>query len=90
MKDGEVHLNFSEMEYRVKSGYRAYIGIDEFVRDARGHVRMLMKDVETGAVFVPSVIEETFIHCGEYRIAYEDLVRKYVWYDDETPVGVKL
>ena len=90
LKDGEVHLNFHEMDYRVKSGYRAYMGVDEFVQDAGLHTFMLMKDVETGAVFVPSVIEKTFICCGEYRIPYEDLVRKYVWYDSGKPVGVML
>ena len=66
------------------------MGVDEFVQDAFLHTFMLMKDVETGAVFVPSVIEKTFIHCGEYHIPYEDLVRKYVWYDSGKPVGVML
>lgn len=90
LKDGDVHLDFDKKEYRVKLGYRAYRGVDEFVQDALLHTFMLMKDVESGAVFVPSVIEETFIHCGEYRIAYEDLVRKYVWYDSGKPVGKEL
>lgn len=90
LKGGEVHLDFDRKEYRVRSGYRAYMGADEFVHDALLHTFMLMKDVKTGAVFVPSIIEKTFIHCGEYRIAYEDLVQKYVWYDSGKPVGVML
>lgn len=90
LKDGDVHLDFNKKEYRVKSGYRAYRGAAEFVHDALLHTFMLMRGVETGAVFVPSVIEQTFIHCGEYRIDYEDLVQKYVWHDNGMPVGVKL
>lgn len=90
LENGEVHLDFDKKEYRVKSGYRAYMGVDEFVQEAILHTFMLMKDVKSGAVFVPSVVEQTFIHCGEYRIPYEDLVRNYVWYDDGTPVGMKL
>lgn len=90
LKNGEVHLDFDKKEYKVRSGYRAYMGADEFVQDALLHTFMLMKNVESGAVLVPSIVEQTFIHCGEYRIAYEDLVQKYVWCDDGTPVGKKL
>lgn len=90
LKNGEVCLDFDKKEYRVKSGYRAYMGVDEFVQDALLHPFMLIMSVESGAVFVPSLIEKTFIHCGEYRIHYEDLVRKYVWYDSGKPVGVQL
>lgn len=90
LKNGGVCLDFDKKEYRVKYGYRAYMGVDEFVHDALLHPFMLIMNVEDGAVFVPSVIEKTFIHCGEYRIHYEDLVKKYVWYDSGKPVGVQL
>lgn len=90
LKNGEVHLDFDKKEYKVRSGYRAYMGVDEFAQDASLHTFMLMKNVETGDVFAPSVIGKTFIHCGEYRIAYEDPVQKYVWCDSGMPVGMKL
>lgn len=90
---GHLRLDFNRERYRVvDSGYRyrPYIGAEEFVNEACNHECMLIRSSERGQVLVPSVVNSTFIHCGEYRISYEDLVQRYVWYDDGTPVGVKL
>ena len=74
----------------VQSEYRAFESVDEFVNEACNHECMLIKNSEKGQVYIPSVVDKTFIHCGDYRFAYDELVRRYVWYDDGTPVGLKL
>lgn len=87
-----VTLNFHKKEYRVKKPvrYRPYTGVDEFVSEACNHKCMLMRR-SGGVVLVPSIISDDGVQCGDYRISYSRLLDKgIVWYDDETPVGMKL
>lgn len=88
----DVTLNFHKKEYRVKKPirYRSYTGMDEFVNEACNHECMLMRRRDTGMVLVPSIITDDHVQCGDYRINYSELLDRVVWYDDGTPVGMKL
>jgi len=88
--DGCPSLNFDEEDYRVKEDrYRAY-GMEEFVNDACNHECMLMRKRGGGQVLVPSAISDSGVQCGDFRFNYSELLDRLVWYDDGTPVGVKL
>lgn len=91
---GDVTLNFHEKEYRVKEipqrFYRAYTGMEEFVREAVNHECMLIRSLETGMVLAPSMISDNMVICGSYRLGYAALAEYYVWNDDNTPVGVHI
>ena len=88
----DVTLNFHKKEYRLKKPirYRSYTGVDEFVNEACNHAYMLMRRRDAEVVLVPSTITDDYVQCGDYRINYSELLDKVVWYDDGTPVGMKL
>jgi hypothetical protein len=88
----DVTLNFHKKEYRLKKPirYRSYTGMDEFVNEACNHKCMLMRRRDTGIVLSPSAITDDYVQCGDYRINYSELLDRVVWYDDGTPVGMKL
>jgi hypothetical protein len=88
---GHLCLDFNSERYRVmENDYRAYTGVKEFTREACDHKCMLIREPIKGHILVPSIITDDFVQCGERRILYNILVEHYVWYDDGTPVGMKL
>lgn len=89
--DGSLSLDFDKEEYRVKEDrYRACTGAEEFVNEACNHECMLMMKRDGGQILVPSTISDSGVQCGDFRFNYSGLLDRLVWYDDGTPVGVKL
>lgn len=87
-----VTLNFHKKEYRLKKpiSYTPYIEMYEFVDEACNHKCMLMRRRDAEEILVPSIITNNGVQCGDYHFNYSELLDKVVWYDDGTPVGMKL
>ena len=90
--DENFQFNFSEYEYRIKPvpKYRPYESLDEAFKEAEKHGFWVKSKDKHSLFFIDSFeaagngdIYVSHCHVGAF-------VEKFVWFDDNSPCGVKI